>query len=168
MPTLLRPKSQGYIQLASADPYDMPIIDPKYYEQYDDIKVVTEGIKIAQKVAKTRAFQRYGAKLFKPLLPACVHLRKNSDAYHECSARSVPQTIYHPCCTCPMGDPRSYKTVLDPQLRVKGVTGLRVADISIMPNIVSGNTNAPAMMIGEKAADIIKGKRGLRFLPPIY
>ncbi|CAL1288541.1 unnamed protein product [Larinioides sclopetarius] len=100
--------------------------------------------------------KKVGAKPFKTVFPGCEQFYGNEDSYFTCIARAAVVTIFHPVGTAKMGDPRDPTTVVDPQLRVKGIKGLRVVDASVMPTITSGNTNAPTIMIAEKAADIIK------------
>lgn len=116
----LRPKSTGYIRLQSNNPYDKPLIDPMFYNQPKDIKVMVEGMKTAIKLTQTRAFQRYNATLFVGPLPNCARIPINSDSYLECMAKTLMQTIYHPVGTCRMGNINDPRTVVDSQLRVKG------------------------------------------------
>lgn len=156
IPMLLRPKSKGYIQLRSANPYDYPYIYPNYLSDETDLKTLIEGVKIAVTVSRTRAFRRYGSSLNKYVFPACSQTQRYSDAYWECMIRQYTSTIYHPVGTAKMGPYWDPEAVVDPQLRVYGVKGLRVVDGSIMPNLVSGNTNAPIIMIGEKGSDMVK------------
>ncbi|GFT09806.1 glucose dehydrogenase [Nephila pilipes] len=158
-PVLLRPKSKGYIKLRSTDPYDPPIINPRYLTHPQDILTMVDSMKICLSALDTVPIQKVGGKLFESPLPGCDHFPRHTDQFLECLARTYTATLYHPAGTCKMGSVLDPTTVVDPQLRVKGVYGLRVADASIMPEIVSGNTNAPCIMIGEKAADIIRGKR---------
>ncbi|XP_054716313.1 glucose dehydrogenase [FAD, quinone]-like [Uloborus diversus] len=158
-PVLLRPHSKGFIKLRSKDPYEPPIIDPKYLTHPQDILTMVDSMKICIAAMKTPAIQKYGGKLFESPLPGCDQYPRGSDAFLACLARTYTATLYHPTGTCKMGNVWDPTTVVDPHLRVKGVHGLRVADASIMPEIVSGNTNAPCIMIGEKAADIIRGKK---------
>ncbi|XP_022646358.1 glucose dehydrogenase [FAD, quinone]-like [Varroa destructor] len=113
-------------------------------------------MKFCISLSQTPAFKAFDTKLWAEPIPGCEHYSSWSDEYLACMARTITSTIYHPVGTCKMGPAWDSNAVVDPELRVQGVTGLRVADASIMPDIVSGNTNAPAIMIGEKAADLVK------------
>ncbi|UYV79105.1 hypothetical protein LAZ67_17001141 [Cordylochernes scorpioides] len=155
-PVLLRPKSVGYLKLRSRNPYDHPIIDPKYLTHPEDILVLVDAMKFCIQLGQTPAFKKFGARLFGTVFPGCEHYAMWSDEYLACVARTYTATIYHPIGTCKMGHPGDPTTVVDPLLRVKGVHGLRVVDASVMPSLVSGNTNAPVIMMAERMADIIK------------
>jgi choline dehydrogenase-like flavoprotein len=146
----LRPKSRGSVTLASADPAAAPVIDPAYIRDPHDLKAAVEGIRLSREIMSQDAFRKYIKREHFPG-PAV-----RSQADYENYAREYGRTGYHPVGTCKMGvDERS---VVDPQLRVHGVEGLRVADSSVMPRIVSSNTNAPTLMIAEKASDLIRGR----------
>ncbi|XP_077299158.1 glucose dehydrogenase [FAD, quinone] isoform X1 [Arctopsyche grandis] len=156
LPMLLRPKSKGSIKLRSKNPYDYPYIYPNYFKDEQDLHTLREGVKIAIALSRTKAMQRFGSKLSPHVFPACAHVQQYTDQHFECMMRQYSATVYHPVGTCKMGPYWDKTAVVDPQLMVYGVRGLRVVDASIMPDLVSGNTNAPVMMIGEKASDMIK------------
>uniref|UniRef100_T1ILS9 Glucose-methanol-choline oxidoreductase N-terminal domain-containing protein n=1 Tax=Strigamia maritima TaxID=126957 RepID=T1ILS9_STRMM len=154
--TLLRPRSNGTVRLQSKNPFDPPLLDPKYLTDQQDVNVMVDGIKIAIALGLSEPFQKYGVKLHDTLFPTCLHEKPYSDGYWGCVARTYTATIYHPVGTCKMGRSWDPLAVVDPHLRVYGVKNLRVIDASIMPLIVSGNTNAPSIMIGERGSDLVK------------
>ncbi|XP_054708986.1 glucose dehydrogenase [FAD, quinone]-like [Uloborus diversus] len=156
-PCNLRPKSRGTIRLKSTDPHEHPLIDPNLFEYREDLDLLVEVMKeCVDIVNNTNAFKEIGAKMFETKFPGCDNLTLYSEEYLRCVALRHTFTLYHPVGTCKMGDPRDRTTVLDSHLRVKGIKNLRVVDGSVMPTIVSGNTNAPIIMIAEKASDMIK------------
>jgi choline dehydrogenase len=147
----LRPRSRGEIRLNGADPYDKPDIRPNYLSDPDDMERMVRGVRLARKVLAAPAFDPYRGTTLLPEGPC------NTDAEVRQFVRQRAETIYHPVGTCKMGsDPMA---VVDAQLRVHGLQGLRVADASIMPLLIGGNTNAPVIMIAEKASDMIKAAR---------
>ena len=149
----LRPESRGEIRLNPEDPAKYPKIHPNYLSTETDCRTIVEGVRIARRIARHAPLSTKISQEFRP--DASLDL----DDYEGTLdwARSYSTTIYHPTGTCKMG--QGEDAVVDARLRVHGITGLRVADCSIMPEIVSGNTNAPAIMIGEKAADMIREDR---------
>lgn len=138
-PVLLRPKSRGYIRLRSSNPNDPPIINPRYLTHPDDILAMVEAMKISILVGLAPVYRKnFDAQLFKQVFPGCEIYPIYSDPYLACAARVYTSTIYHPVGTCRMGAASDPRTVVDPQLRVKGVKGLRVVDASVMPYIITG------------------------------
>ncbi|MEM7753837.1 MAG: choline dehydrogenase [Pseudomonadota bacterium] len=145
----LQPESAGHLELRSADMRDQPAIHPNYLATKTDQDTIVEGIRIARRIART---EPVASVITDEYSPGWDMDDADYDALLDW-ARNTATTIYHPTGTCKMGhDPMA---VVDDRLRVHGVTGLRVADASIMPVIVSGNTNAPTIMIGEKASDLV-------------
>ncbi|XP_017462119.1 PREDICTED: glucose dehydrogenase [FAD, quinone]-like, partial [Rhagoletis zephyria] len=157
-PVILQPRSVGYIGLASTDPYDHPLIEPNYYAVEEDLEATAEALEMTYKmIAHSPAFRRFGVVPSDIVIPGCEHyLPLYSRPYMRCLAQVLTASLNHSAGTCKMGPVDDHRTVVDPQLRVKGVRKLRVVDGSIMPAITSGNTNAPVNMIAEKAADLIK------------
>lgn len=151
-----RPKSRGWLKIQSADPTRHPRIQPNYFSDPDDIRVYREGIRVGREVLAQKAFDPYRGVEYAPGPQA------TTDAQIDQYLRENVESVYHPVGTCKMG--RDEMAVVDDRLRVRGVSGLRVIDASIMPTIVSGNTNAPTIMIAERAADFIlaAGSRGAK------
>jgi choline dehydrogenase-like flavoprotein len=146
LPGLIYPKSHGEIRLRSADPAQSPAIDPRYLSDPADLDHLVAGVKLSREIAATGPL----AKLLGPEVFPGTGV--TTDEQLRDNIRASCNTIFHPTGTCKMGtDPMA---VVDPALRVHGLRGLRVADVSILPAIIGGNTNAPAIMIGEKAADL--------------
>lgn len=146
---LLRPRSRGTVKLASPNPDDAPLIDPAFLKDPQDLEDLVEGYKITHALMQTPAMSRWMAKdMF------TEKVRTDNEIRQILKERS--DTVYHPVGSCKMGV--DDMAVVDPQLRVRGVEGLRVVDASIMPTLIGGNTNAPAIMIAEKAVDMILGQ----------
>ncbi len=147
MPTLIYPKSRGEILLTSSDPHAAPHIDPHFLEAPEDHQVLLDGIRKCREICEHPELAEH---LREELTPGAT---RASDEELTAEIKLRATTVYHPVGTCKMGvDPMS---VVDPRLKVRGLEGLRVADASIMPQITGGNTNAPSMMIGERAAALI-------------
>ncbi len=145
----LRPESAGHLSLSSANMDDHPEIHPNYLATETDCRTIVRGIQVARQIAKHEPLKSHVTEEYAPGADVAL----DDDEATLDWARRTAVTIYHPTGTCKMGtDPMA---VVDPRLRVHGIEGLRVADASIMPRIVSGNTNAPAIMIGEKASDLV-------------
>ncbi|MGR3468382.1 MAG: GMC family oxidoreductase [Shimia sp.] len=148
----LRPESAGHLRLKSARWQDHPEIHPNYLATETDRRTIVEGIKVARRIAKHTPLAEHITEEHAP----GEGVGAEDDAAILDWARETAVTIYHPTGTCKMGPDGDPTAVTDARLRVRGVAGLRVADASIMPQIVSGNTNAPAIMIGEKCSDLVK------------
>ncbi|GIH08443.1 putative GMC-type oxidoreductase [Rhizocola hellebori] len=146
---LLQPESEGRITLSSADPAEPPVIDPGYLSAQADVRRLVAGLKVAHRLLQTRPLRPFAGA---PMEPWTGNVDDDSLAAH---VRERAETLYHPVGTCRMGT--SDDTVVGLDLKVHGVQGLRVADASVMPRINRGHTQAPAYMIGEKAADLISG-----------
>jgi choline dehydrogenase-like flavoprotein len=144
---VLRPKSRGEVGLKSADPFAPPRIDPRYFTEEDDRQRLLKGVRITRKIMESAPLARH--------IKSEVYAAKaRSDDELMAEIRKRADTIYHPVGTCRMGSDEA--SVVDLQLQVRGVQKLRIIDGSIMPTLISGNTNAPIIMIAEKAADMIK------------
>ncbi|MGD9698427.1 GMC oxidoreductase [Acinetobacter sp.] len=145
---LLHSKSRGTLRLASADLYAKPIIDPAYLSDPDDSSQLVEAMRHAQKLTQTPSLARYTEKVY-PAIGA------DDSVFHEAILNSM-YTTYHLVGTARMGDLSDPLTVVDSKLRIRGVTGLRVADASVIPSLISGHTIALSVIIGERAARLIR------------
>ena len=144
---VLRPYSRGTVALASPDPHDAPQIDPGFLSDERDLALLVKGGQMQQRIIESRPFDGIRGRMLYPV-------RSDDEAAIAADIRARADTQYHPVGTCKMG--HDGMAVVDDCLRVRGLHGLRVADASIMPTLVGGNTNAPTIMIGEKAADMIR------------
>ncbi|MDQ4075798.1 MAG: GMC family oxidoreductase N-terminal domain-containing protein [Chloroflexota bacterium] len=145
LPILVQPQSIGYVALRSSDPGDPPIINPNYLQREVDVQVFKSALKLIREIATTKAF----SDLYEG------ELAPGTDGDDEAYIRTGTSTLWHPAGTCKMGN--DDMAVVDSQLKVHGVEGLRIADASIMPTVTSGNTHVPCLMIGEKVSDMIQG-----------
>jgi choline dehydrogenase len=149
----LRPRSRGRLSLVSASAGDKPRIEAGYLSDAEgfDLKVLVEAVRLSREILSQPALAPFrGEEIF-------PGKGVRDDAAIEAFVRRKAESIYHPVGTCRMGAPDDADAVVDPQLRVRGVDGLRVVDASVMPRLVGGNTNAPTMMIAERASDLIRG-----------
>ncbi len=148
-PTLIYPESRGEMRLLSKDPTAAPFIDPHFLEAQADVDFMMKGIALLREIMATGPIAK---EVTEELHPGPAFF---DEAALRAEMPNRVQTVYHPVGTCRMG--KDERAVVDPELRVRGVEGLRVADAAVMPNVIGGNTNAPCIMIGEKAADLIRG-----------
>jgi choline dehydrogenase-like flavoprotein len=144
----LYPQSRGSVRLASSDPAAAPLVDPQLLSHPDDVDTLLRGLKIGRQVTRAASFARYRA----------VEVQPGEEAQTDVALidylRRAAATVHHPCGSCRMGP--DALSVVDAQLRVRGIEALRVADASVFPRLVGGNTNAAVVMIAEKAADMIR------------
>ena len=145
----LRPTSRGHVRLASKDSYAAPKITPNYLSTAEDRKIAAAALTLTRQIVAAPALAKYAPQEYKP----GIHYRSEDELAE--AAGHIGTTIFHPVGTCKMGRSSDPTAVVDSQLRVIGVAGLRVVDASVMPNIISGNTNSPTLMIAEKAAQLI-------------
>ena len=150
-----RPESKGYVRARSADPFEPPAINPNYLAEEGDRRVLLAGMKLARRLLATKPLEPYFA------FEAYPGPKVKSDDELLACAKERGTTTFHLAGTCRMGPRTDPTAVVDDQLRVHGLEGLRVVDASILPTMLSANLNAAAIMIGEKASDMIRGKPAL-------
>jgi choline dehydrogenase-like flavoprotein len=145
---VLKPRSRGYVAVGSPDPTAKPIIVHNYYDDPEDLRTAIDGVRTVMEIARRSPLAEcITGELFAPA--------SDSDADIEDHVRHTTQTLYHPVGSCRMGSDAT--SVVDSELRVRGVEGLRVVDASVMPTVPRGNTNAPTIALAERAADLIRG-----------
>ena len=157
---LLRPKSRGTVRLRSNDPKDKPLFDPKYFSDPQDVETIVEGISEAYRIALSPSLESFGVEPYTTLVNGCEAYHNSNftsppPEYLKCIVRTLTSSSAHIVGTCKMGSLNDTSTVVDPKLRVKGVSNLRVIDASVMPRVVSANTNAATVMIGEYGSQLI-------------
>ncbi|XP_025097129.1 uncharacterized protein LOC112565697 [Pomacea canaliculata] len=161
LPAHLRPGSKGTLRLQSSDPFDDPLIDFNYFQDPEDVTALVKGIDVCKRLVQTPSLQSLGAQAADGPSAACVGPNSpyDSEAYWTCMVRRRSVSYYHPVGTAKMGSANDSTAVVDTSLRVRGISGLRVVDASVIPSLPSANTNAAVIMIAEKASDIIRANR---------
>lgn len=156
LPVLLHPKSKGYLELRDNNPLSHPKIYSKYFTDPKDMATLVEAIKYIIKLGESEPFRKYGSVLHEAEYPSCQGYDFGSDSYWECALRTMVISLNSQIATCKMGPSNDPSAVVDPELRVYGIEGLRVVDTSVIPIPFSAHTTGPAYLIGEKASDMIK------------
>lgn len=154
-PTLLHPKSRGTVQLRNADPLSDPIIKPNYFKEKEDLNIMLGSIELIKKLTNSPSFHMFGIKWTPVNLKGCELHKMDTDGYWECYVRHLSTTVFHPVGTAKMGPSTDKAAVVSNELKVHGVTSLRVVDASIMPTIPGGNTMGPTLMIADRALAFI-------------
>lgn len=155
-PMVMRPKSRGRVYLNNSNPLSYPLIDMGYFSDESDLDILVKGANLMIELSKMPALREVNTRLHSVPLPGCKHLVFGSTDYWKCHARQLSFTIYHQSGTCKMGPVDDGTSVVDPRLRVFGVSNLRVVDGSVFPVIPAAHPNAAILMIAEKASDLIK------------
>jgi len=152
---MLHPESRGFVSLQSTNPAAHPLIMQNFLATEKDRRILRDGVKLAREIASQPSMTPYVAAEYAP------GTTQVTDAEIDAYVRATSITVHHPLGTCKMGPDGDESAVVDPELKVRGTEGLRVADASIMPDLISGNINAAVIMIAEKAADMIRGNPAL-------
>lgn len=150
------PKSVGRVEIPNSNPFSDPKIHSNFFKQNDDIETILGGIKYVLKLVKMEPFKSMGTRLHSIPMPFCAHIHYGSDDYWRCVIKIMAFSIQHQCGTCKMGPVGDPTAVVSPELKVHGISRLRVVDTSIIPEAPTAHTNAISVMIGEKASDLIK------------
>lgn len=167
-PILLHPRSRGTLRLRSKEPEDEPLINPNYLMEDPDVKYLVEAIKYARKLVDTQVMKDWEITASQAVLPECAKKGEFTDAYWECFVRTFTLSGYSPVGTARMGAVGDPTAVVDYNLKVRGIKKLRVADASIIPNAISGNTYATQIMIGEKLADILMERNSVHHIQEYF
>ncbi len=155
-PTLIRPKSRGFVGLLSGDPLEAPLIQPNYFEHPDDLQLLVKGFRLSFELAQAKSFEEFRGDLYKDEKIGSISPNSSDGEIAEYIGNNV-ETLYHPVGTCKMGGDKM--AVVDSHLKVYGTDNLRVVDASVFPEAIGGNPNAAVIMIAEKASDLIKNAR---------
>jgi len=155
-PVLMHPKSKGTIRLRSNKPEDPPVIDPKYFSDEGDVKMLAEAYQFARRLVHSKVLKDWEFQITSHMLPQCAKLGNYTEAYIQCHLRHITIPGNSPVGTCRIGAAGDPEAVVDPHLHVRGVKNLRVIDASIIPSAMSGNAFTTQIMIAEKAADMIR------------
>ncbi|XP_017779995.1 PREDICTED: glucose dehydrogenase [FAD, quinone]-like [Nicrophorus vespilloides] len=159
-PMLVHPKSIGYMELRSRNPTDHPKFYGNYLSDERDLRTMIAAIRFILTLAKTSKFKEYHTNFYDAPVPGCEYLTYDSDEYWQCAIETFSITLHHQVGTCKMGPNTDPEAVVNHNLQVYGVSNLRVADTSVIPKALTAHTNAPSIMVGEKASDIIKAAWG--------
>ncbi|XP_058458023.1 glucose dehydrogenase [FAD, quinone]-like [Malaya genurostris] len=156
LPLLLKPRTRGKLRLKSRNAFHHPRFEYQYFEDDRDLEALVHGIREAIRVTSQKPFRELGVKLYTGVVPGCESYEFNTDDYWRCHVRTLTATFHHQISTCKMGPHTNPEAVVDPRLRVFGISRLRVVDIGIVPEPPAAHTSAISFVIGEKAADMIK------------
>lgn len=161
LPMLLHPKSKGFLKLKSTNPFKHPLFYPNFFDDSRDVDTLLAAIRESIRISNQKSLQHLGLKLYEAKVPGCENHKFNSDDYWKCYIMHLSASLHHQIGTCKMGPISDPSAVVDSSLKVIGIKGLRVVDVSIIPQPPSGHTAAYSYMIGEKAADMIKKEWGI-------